>query len=69
MVTTGEKIIYIGGRGGTNGDMRDEIYSIDTGLTGQWTQVASLTTARDSHCSAAYNDNVISTGIIGLGNL
>ena len=62
MVTTEDKILYIGG---TSRGNRHEIYSIDTGLTGQWTQVASLTTARNSHCSAAYDDNIITTGIIG----
>ena len=67
MVTTEEKIIYIGGTDGIIGgnSNRDEIYSIDTGLTGQWTEVASLTTARYYHCSAAYDGNIITTGIIG----
>merc|ERR1712061_870675 len=55
MVTAEEKILHIGG-------WRDDIYSIDTGLAGQWTQVARLTTARAGHCSAAYDDNIITTG-------
>ena len=63
MVTTEEKIIFTGG---WDGSRRDEILAIDTGLTGQWTQVASLTTARYEHCSVAYNGNIITTGIIGL---
>ena len=66
MVTTEEKIIFIGGRD-SSWNYRDEIYTIDTGLTGQWTQVASLTTARSDHCSAAYDGNIITTGIIGRG--
>merc|ERR1719187_797830 len=41
---------------------RDEILAIDTGLTGQWTHVASLTTGRRDHCSAAYDGNIITTG-------
>jgi len=61
MVTTGDKILYIGGYSNPGG-YRDEIYSINTGLTGQWTQVASLTTARYDHCSAAYDGNIITTG-------
>jgi len=62
MVTTEEKIIHIGGNGRLAPWVRDEIHTIDTGLTGQWTHVASLTTARDSHCSAAYDGNIITTG-------
>ena len=61
MVTTEEKIIHIGGTD-SDWDDRDEIYTIDTGLTGQWTQVARLTTGRGNHCSAAYNGNIITTG-------
>jgi len=63
MVTTEEKILYIGGYSKRKpGGYRDEIYAIDTGLTDQWTQVASLTTARGGHCSAAYDGNIITTG-------
>ncbi len=65
MVTTEEKIIYLGGSNRYASGYRDEIYTIDTALTGQWTQVASLTTARYRHCSVAYDGNIITTGISG----
>jgi hypothetical protein len=60
MVTTEEKIIFIGGR--TEDGFADEIYDIDTGLTRSWDEVATLTTGRLGHCSVAHEENVVITG-------
>jgi len=54
-------ILFIGGRDDSN-IIRNEIYQIDSELTGQWTKVATLVTPREKHCSAAYDDYIVTSG-------
>ena len=64
MVLVQNNVLWLGGHDGSS---RGQIYSLDSGVLGQqWEEVASMVTPRDSHCSVAYDNFVITAGITTL---